>query len=125
MSNVIPLPLPTPAVPPVNISVMNETFVHRLAAANALTRKLRGWRVDVENVVIPPSHENAPAMLYIRPDPTRSAKQLLDATAGSRRWHPASGRLPDRMVADLDGCMVMWILRDRRTLLRRTERGCT
>ncbi|MCL1860681.1 MAG: hypothetical protein FWG52_03995 [Proteobacteria bacterium] len=114
MNNVIPLPLPEPAAPPANVSVMDTVFVTRLNAANALARKLRGWRIGVESIVIPASHENAQPMLWIRPDPAISIKPLLEATAQRRRWLPPLGRMPDRMVAELDGCFLMWVLRDRR-----------
>ena len=124
MSNVIHLPLPEPAAPPAAVSVMDAVFVKRLTAANALARKLRNWRIDVDSVVIPASNEDAMPMLWIRADPSVSIKPLLEATAQRRHWLPASRALPDRMTAELDGCFIMWLLHDHRDRQRQTKEAC-
>lgn len=110
MSNVIHFPVIEATTTPANIDVMNAVFVERLAAANALTRKLRDWHIGVDAVLIPSSHEDTLPMMWVRPDPARSIKPLFAATAGRRCWLPAGCGQPERMTATLDGCMIMWVV---------------
>jgi hypothetical protein len=110
MDNIIAFPLPEPAATPANIDVMDAVFVQRLAAANALTRKLRDWHIGVDAILIPSYHEDTLPVMWVRPDPSRSMRPLFAATAGRRCWLPAGCGQPERMTATLDGCMIMWVL---------------
>jgi len=110
MSHAATLPATVPAAPTANANVMGTVFVQRLSAANALARKLRGWGIAVVSIVIPAGSDHVPPVLWVKPAPDISIKPFLAATAQRRRWIPAVGRMPDRMVAFLDGCEIMWEL---------------
>lgn len=95
------------------IDVLGADFQRRLAAANAVLRKLRDWGVGVDALCVPSSRESGMPM-QLRIDPRLTIKPLLDATQSTRRWLPGTGCVPDRMVAELDQCLLVWLLVERR-----------
>lgn len=96
----------------VEIGVLNEDFIQELWHANMLLRKLREWGIRVKQISQIGVKDAIP-MLHIEYDPAKSIKPLLDSTE-NRMWIPATDRLPCRMVAYMDRCVVVWELPERR-----------
>ena len=97
-------------MPQITINVLDADFQYLQCVANALVRKLRDWKIGVDAVLIPKRSEGDRPVLRLVVNPACSIKPLLDATQGHRHWLPATGRLPARMYAFLDGCELMWEL---------------
>ena len=95
---------PAHAAPP---RVLCEQTIARLAALNAVARRLREWGLAIAEQQLEGEWpaRNQP-LVRLRRDPARSIAPLLDATR-DRSWL-SIGRGPTTAHAELDGVMVVW-----------------
>jgi hypothetical protein len=94
------------------LTPLDGDHLRRLNTVSRAIRRLRAMGIGVSNVL--PGDDRSLPTLLLRVSPHCRIAPLLEATAGRRRYLPAGAGMPDRMSAEMDGCLLVWVMNERR-----------